>query len=149
MRVVTSAPAKIIIFGEHSVTYGKLAVTAAADSRATCRICTRDKPGVGLRGHVRHQEVSLEELVVFRQRVDALRARDDHPGIREMTRGDFFAPSRYILGTALSCSEPLGLDVSFHSDIPIGSGLGSGGAVFAALGLGLTKLLRDRPSRSP
>lgn len=48
--VLTSAPAKIILFGEHSVTYGKIAVTTAADLRATYYIRLRPQPGVGLSG---------------------------------------------------------------------------------------------------
>lgn len=144
--VLTSAPAKIILFGEHSVTYGKVAVTTAADLRATCHIRLRPQPGVSLSGGGHSQEVSLDELAAFRQRIDDLRATDSHAEIRRLTQGDFFAPARYILGTALAPSEPVGLHISFESDIPVASGLGSGGAVFAALAWGLTKLLHGQPS---
>lgn len=145
--VLTSAPAKIILFGEHSVTYGKVAVTTAADLRATCHIRLRPQPWVSLSGGGHSQKVSLDRLAAFRQRIDDLRAADSHTEIRRLTQDDFFAPARYILGTALASSEPVGLDISFESDIPIGSGLGSGGAVFAALAWGLTKLLYGEPSR--
>lgn len=108
----TSAPGKIILFGEHAVVYGRPAIAAPVTQvRATATV--EDSPDTGLR----------------------LRAPDIRRDywLRQASEGDPFAKAvRAFLGQA-GLTEELPLIVTIHSTIPIASGLGSGAAMAAAV----------------
>ena len=125
--VYTSAPAKIILFGEHGVNRQQPALATAVDLRTYCRVQPRDDDRYALRGGGRVEEGDLESIAAFRAQVDALRESGALDEIREIAR-DFFAPTRYVLAYAVSALETGGVDVTWRSDLPIGSGLGSGAA---------------------
>jgi mevalonate kinase len=74
-----------------------------------------------------------EEILELTRRVDGWRAAEDHEEVRRLAAADYFAPSKYILGSAFGDALPRGLELSWESRIPPSSGLGSGGAAFAAL----------------
>eukprot|EP00871_Galdieria_phlegrea_P002212 jgi/Galph1/2992/GphlegSOOS_G1653.1 len=48
-RVVTSAPGKVILFGEHAVVYGKLAVAAAVDKRLFVSLEDKEDSGIDVK----------------------------------------------------------------------------------------------------
>lgn len=125
--VYTSAPAKVILFGEHGVNRQQPALATAADLRTYCRVQPRGDDHYSLRGGNRVEEGGLVDLASFREKVDALREAGALDDIREVAR-DFFAPTRYVLAYALAALNAGGVDVAWRSDLPIGSGLGSGAA---------------------
>ena len=138
--ITTSAPAKVILFGEHSVNRQQPALVTAIDLRLSCR--AEPLPGIDdfvLRAGERCEHVPRAEALVFRNEIDALRQAEALDDIRQ--RADrFFAPTTYVLGHTLAhldkqgLSVP-GLQVEWESPIPMGSGLGSGAAASAALAL--------------
>ncbi len=115
--IQTSAPAKVILFGEHAVVYNAPAIAIPISSlRARASYEKSDAPfsiiasnlqndGVALSADMRNQENPLTLLASL-----------------ILERFDSLAPSGTIL---------------LSSDIPIASGLGSGAAVSAALGRAL------------
>ena len=125
--VYTSAPAKIILFGEHGVNRQQPALATAADMRTCCRVQQRSDQRYSLQSGERREEGSLNDLAEFRARVDGLRDAKALDDIREVAR-DFFAPTRYVLAHAVADLQTGGVDISWRSDLPIGSGLGSGAA---------------------
>jgi len=146
--IVTScAPGKVILFGEHSVNRGQLALAAAFGRRATCRLETRDDDCVILRGGGCESTRTLDELRAHAVALDTALAAHDFAVVAAALRNDFFASSAYVLGRVAAVGTSLsGLTVAFESDIPIGGGLGSGGGIHAALAMALARLVGGHDS---
>jgi len=146
MRGLASAPGKIILFGEHAINRQQAGISAAVDRRAYALV-TLAGSDVELVFRAEGQRLTWEGIGEFRARVDALRTHHDLYGIRDLVRGDFFAPAKYVLSLL---RERLGYDggcrVEWRSALPMGSGMGSGAAASAAMiGAFATALGRDLP----
>ncbi len=139
-EVVARAPGKVILFGEHAINRGQPALATSVALYATCRLSLTGSPGVTFRsdapGQTEHR-VAREAVLALGQSVDRWRAAEEYEAVRALAGSDFFAPQQYILATALGADLPEGLEVSFDSGIPQSSGLGSGGAAYAALATAL------------
>jgi len=137
--IYTSAPAKIILFGEHGVNRQQPALATAADMRTYCRVEQRTDDVYSLRSDGRYEEGAKDDLIAFRAKVDALREAGDLEEIRKAAR-DFFAPTRYVLGYATAKLNIGGVNVTWRSDLPVGSGLGSGAAASTSMVRALCEL---------
>ncbi|WP_456330079.1 mevalonate kinase [Archaeoglobus sp.] len=100
--MIASAPGKIILFGEHAVVYGRHAVVSAINLR--CKVEVRKS------NSFRIKSVLGESGLDF----------DRHPYVVQAVR-------RFLEVKNIS-----GAEIEIDSDIPIGSGLGSSGAVIVA-----------------
>ncbi len=117
MSVEVSAPAKIILFGEHAVVYDQPAIAVPISNlRATATIDAHSSPASALR--IVAEDLDQITTVVSASSNDAL---------------GFMA--RMVLDQL--ALEPPPITVRLHSDIPIASGLGSGAAIATALGRAL------------
>lgn len=134
-----SAPAKVILFGEHAVNRGQMGIAAGVALFARCRL-TLEGETFRFGGAGEQQEVSRADLLTLRRDVDAWREASNFEAIRQLARADFFAPQKYIIAHAFGDDLPAGLEARFESEIPPSSGLGSGGAAFAALARALAQL---------
>ncbi len=118
-----SAPAKIILLGEHAVVYGKpsLAVPLSA-LRAYAQIVPSTHSS-GLR--IIAVDLDNQEFVV-----DAHSTKFDQP----------LATAALFLLQRLDCIPP-DANITLHADIPVASGMGSGAAITTALFRALMVLL--------
>lgn len=132
-----SAPAKVILFGEHAVNRAQVAVATAVDRRAVCTVTLRDDDRFVLRAANQEYATTRAELAALRRTVDQARARDDADAIQRLAQSTFFAPACYVLALFLAQHDLPGLAIDWRSVIPMGSGLGSGAAASAALILAL------------
>jgi mevalonate kinase len=121
MGVVASAPAKIILLGEHFVVYGEPAIVMAIDKRAYARVEKRNDN----RLHVRSMDLNLE--VFFEN------------GSFRVEQGDLkeakmkFEPVKQAVEKVMEKhGQHVGLDIEINSTVPVGAGLGSSAAVIAA-----------------
>lgn len=150
VHVTARAPGKVILLGEHAINRGQPALAASVGLYATCTLRQVDTPGVVLcsdaPGHAR-ERAGRADLLGLAERVDAWRAAEDYETIRTLAGQDFFAPQKYVIGSALRDSLPAGLEVTFTSELPQSCGLGSGGAAFAALATALGALAGLAPDR--
>ena len=143
--IVTTAPAKAILFGEHAVNRGQSAIAVSVGLLMQCTV------RVG--GYVYHLQsaghartFTRDEIVALGEQVDAWREQHAYQAIRELAANDYYAPAKYIIAHALRDHASLhnGLDVAFESEIPASGGLGSGGAANVALATALHELAAVR-----
>ena len=131
--IVASAPAKVILLGGKGVNWGFPALVAAVGIRTSCTV--RPGPGKSYRfTYGDHTETGdASSLSDFKRRIDDYRARKSFDEITAVARQDFFAPVRHVLAHVVERTSGLGFDISWRSDIPVGSGLGSGAAASASM----------------
>lgn len=126
MKARASAPGKAILFGEHSVVYGKPAIAIAVDKKAVVTI---------REGTTDHTQVKIPELNVYG-------SIDNDKGIITPQDEDFnpVSPS-FNVGILEYIQHALhyhkfkldhGLDITVNLEIPIGAGLGSSAAITVA-----------------
>lgn len=146
--VCATAPAKVILLGEHAVNRGQSALAVSVGLTASCTLRPQP-PGEPYRfSSGDHRATITRAAILDRGRtIDDYRARGDYAAIQRAARDDFFAPATYVL-SALDEALPPSLDLQFHSTIPPSAGLGSGGAAFVALAAGLARLLHaEQPAQ--
>jgi mevalonate kinase len=143
--IVTSAPAKIILCGDHGVNRQQPALATTVDMRTICRVSTRPDDGFSLRSGAQAEECSRARLLSFKAEIDALREAQNLDQIREQAR-DFFAPTRYVLAHVVEAVGGPGLDIEWRSSVPISSGLGSGAAASTSMALAAFHLAGHEPA---
>jgi len=136
MGVVASAPAKIILFGEHFVVYGEPAIVLAIDKRAYAEVACLE----GKRLHFRSANLNL--------------AGSFENGVFKEEQGDAkevklkFEPVKLAVEKILKTyKKDIGLDVEINSDIPVAAGLGSSAAVVTAVTAAVNALLDLKMSK--
>ncbi len=130
MGVVASAPAKIILFGEHFVVYGEPAIVVAIDRRAYAEAELRQDK------RLRFQSANLNTSCYFEN------------GVFKVEQGDAkearlkFEPVKLAVEKVLAASgKNVGLDITINSAIPVGAGLGSSAAVVVSVTAAVSALL--------
>ena len=147
MNIIASAPAKAILFGEHSVNRGQSALAVSVGLRVRCVVLTASESGYHFISGAQQQRTTAEAIRQVARHVDAWRAAQHYEAIRQLARDDFFASAKYILAHAFGEHLPDGLSVEWASEIPSAGGLGSGGTSFAALATALAHVL-NQPERA-
>lgn len=139
--VITSAPAKAILFGEHAVNRNQPAIAASVGLRMKCH-ARRGGYFYHLQSPGHARTFTRDEVTALGAQVDVWRQAQNHLAIRELAASDYFAPAKYIIAHALRDHEILadGLDIAFESAIPRSGGLGSGGAANVALAVALAAI---------
>ena len=115
MKAMASAPAKMILFGEHSVVYGEPAIAGAVNKRAYVEIKKSYNDKSILKSYDLNFEVELDT------RNKSYKLIKGKPGI-----------IRYILEAFYRVHDHTPIVMTLSSEIPIGSGLGSSAAVTVA-----------------
>lgn len=126
-----TSPGKVILFGEHAINRGQPAIAVAVGMYARCRVTGSDC--FRFRGGSRSESATRDQVLEFGERVDDARRRDDYETIRRLAREYYFGPQQYVLFSAFGSHLPAGLAFEWESELPSGSGLGSGGAAFTSM----------------
>jgi len=136
MGVVASAPAKVILFGEHFVVYGEPAIVIAIDKRAYAKTETRNDKRLYLRS------VNLNLAGYFES------------GVFKIEQGNLkeaklkFEPLKQAVEKILEkYGENVGLDIEINSTVPVAAGLGSSAAVVSAVTASVGALLNVKVSK--
>jgi mevalonate kinase len=116
----SSAPGKIILFGEHAVVYGRPALAVPVTQvRADVNVSDSARPGIWIAAPEVHLDAELNTVP------------SDHP-LASVVHNLFFL---------LRVSPFPNLEIQISSTIPVASGLGSGAAVTVALARALASHL--------
>lgn len=139
MDYTASAPAKIILLGEHAVNRGASALAVSVGLRARCSLRLGGE-GFVLAGGNHRRRASRNEIFAAGAVVEAARASESYSQIQLFARSEFFGPAMYLLA-GFEQALPKGADIRFESMIPVAAGLGSGGATAVALAAAMTLAL--------
>lgn len=131
--IVSSAPAKVILLGGKGVNWGFPALVTAVGIRTTCTLRAAGGGGYRFSYGERTETGNSTSLAAFKSRVEELRAGKKYADITSLARTDFFAPVRNVLAHVSERTGTLGFDITWQSEIPVGSGLGSGAAAAASM----------------
>jgi mevalonate kinase len=136
MEVVASAPAKVILFGEHFVVYGEPAIVLAIDKRAYAKAENRNDKrlyirslNLNLAGCYENENMKVEQGDIREARLK-------------------FEPVKLAVEKVLEKhGEKTGLNIEINSTVPVAAGLGSSAAVVAAVTAAVSALLNVKTSK--
>jgi len=128
--VVASAPAKIILFGEHFVVYGEPAIVTAIDKRAQVTAEKRTDKRIYI------NSPNLKASGYFSPKKQ-FKAEQGNQEARQKLE-----PIKIAVEKILNLSkQQKGVNINVQSNIPVAAGLGSSAAVAAATATAVSKLL--------
>ena len=127
MKSIASAPAKIILFGEHFVVHGTKAILAAIDKRVTVTTTFTDNKTIKVNSELGTIEVPISSSY-------------------EEVKSEF-RPFVYLANKIINSEQNVsGLEITIDSDIPIGVGLGSSSACCVAAAASISELFKELSS---
>ena len=127
MKSIASAPAKIILFGEHFVVHGTKAIHAAIDKRVTVTSTFTENKTIKVNSQLGTIEVPISS---------------SHEEVKSE-----FRPFVYLANKIINSDQNAsGLEITIDSDIPIGVGLGSSSACCVAATASISELFNELSS---
>jgi len=124
LKSIASAPAKIILFGEHFVVHGTKAILAAIDKRVTVTSAFTDNKTIKVNSQLGTIEVPMSS---------------SHEEVESE-----FRPFVYLANEMITSNQNVnGLEITINSDIPIGVGLGSSSACCVAATASISGLFKE------
>jgi len=141
LKSVASAPAKIILFGEHFVVHGTKAILAAIDKRVTVTTTFTEKATIKINSQLGTIEVPILSWYDKGANIEEVQPHITAP--YEEVKSEF-KPFVFLGGKIMSMREDsivdYGLEITIDSDIPIGVGLGSSSACCVAAAASMCEL---------
>jgi len=124
LKSIASAPAKIILFGEHFVVHGTKAILAAIDKRVTVTSAFTDNNIIRVNSELGTLDVPVSSPY-------------------EEVKSEF-RPFVYLANEMITSNQNVnGLEITINSDIPIGVGLGSSSACCVAATASISGLFKE------
>ena len=124
MKSIASAPAKIILFGEHFVVHGTKAILAAIDKRVTVTSTFTEDKTIRV-----NSELGIIEVPIS----------SSHEEVESEFRPFIFLANKMIS----QHPNVSGLEITIDSNIPIGVGLGSSSACCVAAAASIFGLFKE------
>ncbi|MGQ4833151.1 MAG: mevalonate kinase [Candidatus Asgardarchaeia archaeon] len=134
MKVISSAPAKIILFGEHSVVYGYPAIAVAIDMRVKVVATFEKEPLISVFSESFKKTEKMDLQKFHRISIDELTKR--------FTFAPIFVAIKNVV-SHLNYDLERGLSLKIYSDVPPSAGLGSSAAVNVATTASVYTLLSE------
>lgn len=145
--ITTSAPGKVILFGEHAVVYDKLGIACTINKWCTVKVSSIkqniiifDAKDLGFK-----KSFTEKELFNLFEKVKKLKDKSDFGAIKEIYQKYKFPPSLFVVATILKKYGFTGMKIEGDSEVP--KNLGSSSAAFAATSLAVLKFLKKDPSK--
>jgi len=139
--IISAAPGKIILLGEHSVVYDKLGIATAVGKYTTVKVSPYHKDSIKIRSnnYSLEKEMNKEEIFDILGHIEKLREKNKINEIKDLVRGNSLLPSFVTAGKIM---EKYGFEsVYIEIDSQVPKNLGSSASVFNAVALGVSKFL--------
>ena len=145
--VISSAPGKIILFGEHAVVYDKLGISCSIGKRCTVKISPYEKEGVFIYSKNLNLKkfIKKERLFDLLELLNIFKNQKKFDQIKKIYEKDKLIPSFFVVGNIFKKYGFKKIKIEIDSEIP--KNLGSSSAVFAAISLGVLKFLGKNLSK--
>ncbi len=143
--ITVSAPGKVHLIGEHSVVYGEPAIIAAIGKRCYVEAEKSDKVKIANRELNKNIAFEIKDILSFTQEVSELWERCHEKGnfseLFSKMKQDGLNYAKVAVGKTLkSIGVNGGVELKIKSDIPFGSGVGSGAALAVAVVKAISEL---------
>ena len=124
MTSKASAPGKIILFGEHFVVHGTMAILGAINKRVTIISEKNETQNISIKSSLGENSIPISESL---------------ENVESMFKPFFFIAKKIINENNFSN----GINIDIQSDIPIGAGLGSSSACCVAAAASISNLFSE------
>lgn len=124
----TSAPGKVILFGEHAVVYDRLGIAGAIDQRAVAEVTPHDKKTIilDLPAFSLKEEVTIPDIIAFSEKVQELKETGKFDQLKLLSK----MPTSPIKATIGKLRPTKGFVIRLNCQLP--KGTGSGSAIFSS-----------------
>ena len=140
---ISTAPAKIILFGEHSVVYDKIGVAGAVNLHSTAEIKESKTPKLVLKDMGIEEEFTFEEVIDMKKEADELISQKKYRELKEKFENPSSMTKLVIAKTLEGIKEKKPFEVKIYSEIPRG-GFGSSSSVFSATSAAIEHFLTGK-----
>lgn len=150
-NIKVSAPGKLHLLGEHAIVYGKPAILTAVSKRCFVSLTPRKDESIKVssRNFDEEQILSFEKVVEKFDKAqkswDKYDKENDIPLLRSITHKPLDYPF-IIIGQFIKhygLKSLSGFDLEINSEIPVGAGMGSSGALSVSI-IGALSLFSDK-----
>jgi len=147
MRIETSAPGKVILFGEHAVVYDKIGIAASIGKRCFVTVTPNEENKVKLETKKLYLKKSLTENELFRlfDVVDKLKRDKKFDEIKEIQKKEKLSAPFFVIASLMKKYGFKPAKIIDDSEVP--KNLGSGSSAFSAIALALSKFLGKNLTR--
>ncbi len=145
--IITSAPGKVILFGEHAVVYNKIGIACAIERRCKVYISPLNENKVIINAKSINQFGCLrkEELFSLWEKVEGAKRLSQLDEIKKIYRENLLSPSFFVIAHLFKKYGFSGLEINIESNLP--KNLGSSSAVFSSIALGVSIFLGKKLSK--
>ena len=139
--IVTTAPGKVILFGEHAVVYDKLGIAASVDKRCIVTVTSNEEDNVILEIKNLYLKKSLTENELFElfNIADKLKKENKFDEIKELQKKEKLNAPFFVIASLMKKYGFKPIKIIDESKVP--KNLGSGSSAFSAIALALSKFL--------
>jgi mevalonate kinase len=137
--ILTSAPGKIILLGEHAVVYDKLGIASALGRRCYIKISNSQREGIFIESKNLNLRKSLDKRGLFGlfEKVNNLKNKRNFFELEKIYQKNRLVPIFLVVGSLAKKCGFKNLKIEIDCQIP--KNLGSSSAVFSATALGVSK----------
>jgi mevalonate kinase len=144
--IKTSAPGKVILFGEHAVVYDKLGVAASVDRWSNVSFSdSKENIYFHNRALKFSRTMTKEQLFELLRKVQKLKEEKNFDGLKALHKSNKLNAPFFVIASVM---DKYGFKpIELVTDGNVTKNLGSGSSAFAAIALAVSRFLGKNPSK--